>query len=46
MLASHARLLFAAGIVLTLSASDSEQFLVSASKAATADANAAGERAS
>src|SRR5664279_5216227 len=35
MLASHARLLFAAGIVLTLSASDSSQFLVSASKAAT-----------
>ncbi|WGJ15049.1 cell envelope integrity EipB family protein [Methylocapsa sp. D3K7] len=35
MLRSHARLLFAAGIVLTLSTSDSSQFLVSASKAAT-----------
>ncbi|HZM06910.1 MAG TPA: cell envelope integrity EipB family protein [Methylocella sp.] len=36
MLACHARLLFAAWVALTLSGSDSSQFLVSASKAATA----------
>jgi EipB-like len=36
MLARHARLLFAAWVALTLSGSDSSQFLVSASKAATA----------